>query len=171
MTRRWLTAIGCVLGSPLLTMVVPKEDVLARAHDVLAAADMVPCTGYCVVCIGSGHAADVAPPGCETCENKDAAEGGGWHDNCLAASNCSNHSCNPESPSPEDERLSAADLFRHVSDAARRQDATALRLLVQENPRRVHYMARRTAVQITACDGDVIAHYPLLKRVAAALAQ
>lgn len=167
--------ISCALSALMLTLVAPKENVLARAHEVLAAAEAASaCTGYCVACLyDPGHAAEIAPPACdpEICQNKDAVEGGGWHTNCLGANNCSNHECQESfaSASAEERALSAPDLFRQVTDAVLREDGSALRSLVQQNPERARYVASRGAVQITACDGDVIAHYPIPNRVSEVL--
>lgn len=138
-----------------------REEVLASPAKILSLRFApVPCTGYCVVCAGGpGHVAFQVS--CPECTNKDASQGDQWHDECQASSNCSGHQCSESSPSPEEVALTDEALFNQVSAAHRSRNGAELRRLMRANPRRLHFVATRSAVQITACDGAVIAHYPV----------
>lgn len=148
------------LSTAALAFTGASNEVLARSNDVLSADLSLgpPCTQYCVACLGGpGHTAGNSEPG----SAPDAAEGHGWHTACSGNSDCSEHACGDQFASGEIADLSSTDLFNEVSRAVLREDATTLRRLLAANPKRFHYVAARAAVQVTACDGDVVAHYPL----------
>lgn len=63
----------------------------------------------------------------------------------------------------------AVALFSEVTEAVRREDTSALRALLVGNPLRVHWVGEQRAVQLTACDGAVIAHYPVSRAMAGQL--
>jgi hypothetical protein len=58
-----------------------------------------------------------------------------------------------------------------VTDAVQNEDAVALASLLRANPERMHFVGYRRAVQITACDGEVVAHYPVEEHIAERVAQ
>ncbi len=118
------------------------------------------CTGYCVECpLEAGHAADVTPPSCPECVEQDAVEGGGWHTLCDGRPNCSNHECNPENF--DFAALSNGEIVDAVGSALLTRDQMSLVGLLTQHPGRVEISFARSAVQVLACDGEVIAHYPI----------
>lgn len=154
------------------TSVVPE--VLASSTDILLAERNVePCTGYCVSCAASGHAADASPSVCDPswC-NPDAKAGGGWHTTCSGAATCGDHSCSggeADAAAGESLNLSMDELYAAVGSALVRANAAAVSQLLQDNPKRLHLEADRQALQVVACDGAVIAHYPIDDDMAGAL--
>lgn len=156
------------LSAAALAFTGASHEVLARSNDVLSVDRHldVPCTQWCVACLGGpGHTAGNSEAGAVL----DAAVGHGWHSNCSGASDCSEHTCGDQFASGEIAALSSTDLFNAVSRAVLREDAATLRRLLAANPERFRYVAARDAVQVTDCDGDVIAHYPLAPALATTL--
>lgn len=175
MKAKWFAGfIGCAFAAVVFTFAGPRDEALARTNAILSATVAPECTGYCVICTSTGHVAG-RPAMCEEpgiCSSYDAAPGSGWHETiCGGWNTCEDHECAASFADDEEERLDNKELFRRVSDAVRQQDGTALRLLVSGNPRRVAYVGARHAVQISACDGDVIAHYELSARLEAKLTE
>lgn len=156
------------LGAVALAYNGTQQEVLAKADDILAAAADDACTAYCVACLtGPGHAAGNSIEGGGA---PDAKEGPGWHTECEGANNCEEHACGDQLwGGGGNKELSAEELFAQVSDAVRRSDASAIEQLLTANPLRFYYVAERNAVQLAACNGDVVAHYPLTAAIVASL--
>jgi len=164
MKMKYMAATAATLCcGVILTLAAPRREVLARSRDVLSAAKFTDCTGNCSICETDGHKATESG-------TKNASPGSGWHGNCAGYPDCLDHQCDASSPSPEEQTLNSNALFREVGDAVIQDDEAALRSLLSHNPQRLHYVARRTAIQITACDGSVIAHYPISVDLAVRLA-
>lgn len=164
MVQNLLKSIAaCGLAGMFLAVSGPQQEVLANARDVLTAVEWTGCTGYCVKCATGGHAAGTGGVLCEDgqCSGQDAGQGAGWHTSCSGGDNCTGHACQQSLHDAEDQALSAAALLGQLSEAVLDEDGHAIRDLLSANPRRLHYVASRHALQITACDGVVTAHYPM----------
>lgn len=166
------TVVAFVLsGAVSATMSTPE--VLANPSDVLRVGRTLrACTGYCVSCAQAGHAADAAPTECDPswC-TPDAKVGSGWHTACTGETTCDDHACSGGASDDDAEALAMTmdALFSEVGNAIVGEDFDELHALLAANPRRLHVAANRQALQIVACDGDVIAHYPLSDVAAHAL--
>jgi hypothetical protein len=177
--------LGLKVGAPLVAVILgagafhdPTPSLaFADAGAILAAPLPEACTGQCFECqLGPGHVAGTVDE-CPEC-TLTHKQGGGWHPTtCTGASNCGNHDGCEEVgggmdtvTAAEVAAVDSRDLFVQVSRAVANEDGESLQQLLVANPRRLRYVADRGAVQIiAACDGDVIAHYPVASRVATLL--
>jgi hypothetical protein len=154
---------GIAVAVVVLAAASRPSDVFASSRGILSAAvtPKTPCTGYCVIC-------NWGPPQHNAAEygHGDAGEGDGWHMDCQYPDNCSGHQCDASSPSPEEILLNRDALLRQVSNAVLTSDVAQVKQLLLHNPKRLHFSAERHAVQLTACDGAVVANYPIADRIA-----
>lgn len=174
MIARVLSGLAIVIvlaGAAGATVDVPE--VLASQSEVLLAErNTRVCTGYCVACAQTGHAASLTPPDCpsSSCPG-DSNPGSGWHSTCEGGNTCGDHSCNGGEADDDAEELALgmSELHAALGAALVNEDVSALSNLLQQNPKRLHVVEARQAVQITACDGAVIAHYPMQEGLLSAL--
>lgn len=160
--------IATVCGVFAITAFSRNANVLVKHSEVLSAPrTFTGCTGECDEerCPGEGeHAA--ASGGLD----KNAGMGAGWHQNCGGLLGCADHACSETSPAPEELLFDTRSLFARVGEAVIENNVEELQDLLESNPKRLHFASRRDAVQITACDGAIVAHYPVASRVALKLA-
>ena len=168
MTRHVVAAVTASLAILFLLVRAPANEVLASPTDVLSVKRVdATCTGYCVVCQWGApeHAADDAPG-----SNYDALEGDGWHMSCRYPGNCTGHNCGA-SFGDDEEQPNISELFDQVGQAVLHGNEDQLRVILDRHGKSVHFDVERQAIQIQACDGDIIAHYPVDPAVAVGLLQ
>lgn len=150
-----LTATASASAVPVNSL-VSLDGVLSAAFVDAA------CDGYCVACQGGpGHVAGSTPPECPECHQQDASAGDGWHSSsCMGANNCTNHNC-LESDDFDDDEVANSELLATLGQSLMAQDAHAIADLLRAHSTQLELSRDRSALQVFACDGMVIAHYPV----------
>jgi len=143
-----------------------------RARSALALYGPIPV----LVLLAAGWARGTVPPasvvrateiavGCSKCswclnghEAPPGSDQNGIHDYCIPLADCNGHGpCSPESPIG----LLETQVMELVDQFVDSGDEEALYRMLSDFPEKAVLNLERRAVQITGCDGELVAHLPL----------